>query len=68
MDLAARDQFNDLETEKARSLDLDALMAELVDSAETPRIGFAELDEADLAKPILWPAVSLRLSRSQLLM
>ncbi|HEY1455114.1 MAG TPA: DinB family protein [Candidatus Dormibacteraeota bacterium] len=55
MDLASRDQFNDLETEKALAFDLRALKGELADSAEALREVFSELSEQDLEKPIVWP-------------
>jgi uncharacterized damage-inducible protein DinB len=55
MDLAARDQFNELETEKAAAFDLGALKSELADSAASLREVFDGLTEADLAKPIVWP-------------
>jgi uncharacterized damage-inducible protein DinB len=55
MDVASRDQFNELETEKARHLDLEGLKAELADSNESLRDAFSELTETDLAKPIVWP-------------
>jgi hypothetical protein len=55
MDLASRDQFNELETEKSLTLGLAALFAELADSSASPHEVFGELSQADLAKPILWP-------------
>jgi uncharacterized damage-inducible protein DinB len=55
MDLASRDQFNELETEKAHSLGLDALKAELADSSESLREALGGLTQEDLAKPIVWP-------------
>jgi len=55
MDLASRDQFNELETERARSMDLAALNAELADSSESLHEALGGLTQADLAKPIAWP-------------
>jgi len=66
MDLVSRDQFNELEVEKARSLDLGALKAELADSAETMRAVLTELVEADLDKPIAWPEWPARTIRDSI--
>jgi uncharacterized damage-inducible protein DinB len=55
MDLASRDQFNELETEKALAFDIGALRVELADSSEALREVFSELSEQDLEKPIVWP-------------
>ncbi len=55
MDLASRDQFNELETEKALSQDLEELKAELADSSESLREAFAAMAEADLDRAIVWP-------------
>jgi uncharacterized damage-inducible protein DinB len=66
MDLASRDEFNKLETEKARSLDLDGLKAELADSAESLREVFAELSETDLDRPIAWPEWPARTIRDSI--
>lgn len=55
MDLASRDQFNDLETEKALAFDLAALKIELADSGAALREVFEDLGAEDLAKPIAWP-------------
>jgi uncharacterized damage-inducible protein DinB len=66
MDLSARDQFNELETEKAKSLDLRALRTELADSAETLRTVIESLSEADLDKPIAWPEWPARTIRDSI--
>lgn len=55
MDQASRDQFNDLETEKAMDFALDRLRSELDDSHDTLREAFADIAEAELGKPIVWP-------------
>jgi uncharacterized damage-inducible protein DinB len=66
MDRSARDQFNDLESEKAKSLDLRALTAELADSAETLHAVVETLGEADLDKPITWPEWPARTIRDSI--
>lgn len=55
MDQASRDQFNDLETEKAMDFALDRLRIELADAHDTLRDAFADIAEAELDKPIVWP-------------
>ena len=55
MDLSARDQFNELETEKASRFDLGQLKAELQDASSAVDQVFAGLQARDLAKPIAWP-------------
>ena len=55
MDLGARDQFNELETEKASRYDLGQLKAELLDANSAVEEVFEELHAGDLEKPIVWP-------------
>jgi uncharacterized RmlC-like cupin family protein/uncharacterized damage-inducible protein DinB len=55
MDLGARDQFNELEVEKASRFDLGQLKAELQDSSSAVEEVFEELHAGDLEKPIVWP-------------
>lgn len=55
MDQASRDQFNDLETEKAIEFGLDRLRTELADAHDTLHDAFAGITETDLGKPIVWP-------------
>ena len=55
MDLDARDQFNELEAEKASRFDLGQLKAELLDAISAVDEVFQELHTDDLQKPIVWP-------------
>ncbi len=55
MDQASRDQFNDLVTEKATDFALDRLRSELADAHDSLQEAFADIDEAELGKPIAWP-------------
>src|ERR1700730_8927963 len=66
MDLASRDQFNDLQTEKAGAFDLDAIKTELSDSGEALRQVFEDLEETDLDKPIEWPEWPVRTIRDSI--